>query len=461
MIKMVKYWSQNLDLDMKIKLCRIKPFMKMKIKSTLLGLCALLIAGLAQAQDGWNFPSDPATEKKARELNAAYTDYMQSEQFVEATKPLNWLLVNVPELNESIYINGVKVYDGAASATADEAQKRVYQDSVISIYDKRGELYDNESKWIENKAYYGYQYFKGDKDKVAEPIADFEKALELNGSINYQLTAAYFDLIYRNYAYNQAYTAEEILAIHDKVNAMLDEEAAKGTDVSSQKSTLEQLLVAMELIDCDFIENTLGPKLAADPTNETLANQIFQYSVQYKCYSSNAFLQALEIKHAKEPSFSTSQVIAMRYVQDDKLAEAEEMWKQALTLAENDAQKAEGHMELATIYAKQGKKAAARNEAKEAANIDSSKTADVYGMIAGMYMNSFNDCKGGTSRVKDYSIYIAAYNAYQRAGDSAGMAQAKSRFPSKEELFTEGMQVGQTISTGCWIGETVTLATRD
>ncbi|WP_339875560.1 hypothetical protein [uncultured Algoriphagus sp.] len=432
----------------------------MKIKSTLLGLAALLVAGMVQAQD-FKFPSDPAQEAKARELNAAYTDYMSSEQYIEATHPLHWLLVNVPELNPSIYQNGTKIYDEASKVTTDEAQKRVYQDSVMALYEKRGEIYNDEAKWIENKAYYGYQYYKGDKDRLAEPIADFEKALELNGTINYQLTAAYFDLIYRNYAYNQAYTGEEILAIHDKVNKMLDDAAADGTDVSSQRATLETLLVAMELIDCDFIENTMGPKLAADPTNEALADQIFKYSVQYKCFSSKSFLQALEIKHAKEPSFSTSQVIAMRYIQDDKLAEAEEMWKQALTLAENDAQKAEGHMELATIYAKQGKKSAARNEAKEAANIDSSRTADVYSMIAGMYMNSFNDCKGGVSVIKDRAVFIAAYNAYQRAGDSKGMAQARAQFPSKEEVFTEGMQVGQSLSTGCWVGETVTLATRD
>jgi hypothetical protein len=76
-------------------------------------------------------------------------------------------------------------------------------------------------------------------------------------------------------------------------------------------------------------------------------------------------------------------------------------------------------------------------------------------------MNSFNDCRGGVSRVKDRSIYMAAYNAYQRAGDSQGMAQARAQFPSREEIFTEGLQVGGTINTGCWIGETVTLATRD
>ncbi|TXE14500.1 hypothetical protein [Algoriphagus aquimarinus] len=432
----------------------------MNIKSTVLGLSALLLAGMVQAQV-FNFPSDPVQEAKARELNAAYTDYMQSEQYVEATKPLHWLLVNVPELNESLYINGTKIYDEASKATTDEVQKRVYQDSVIILYEKRGVLYNNEKNWIENKAYYGYTYYKDDQDKLKDPIADFEKAMELNGTLSPNLIAAYFNLVYRNYAYHEAYTGEEILSIHDKLQAILDKAAAEGDDVSSPKSNLEQLLIAMELIDCDFIENTMGPKLTADPTNEALADQIFKYSVQYKCFSSNAFLQALEMKHAKEPSFSTSQVIAMRYMQEDNTAKAEEMWTQALSLAENTSQKAESQMELSKIYAKQGKKSAARAAAKEAANLDSSITSDVYNMIAGMYMNAYNECRAGVSVIKDRAIFLAAYNAYQRAGNSSGMAQARAQFPSKEEVFAEGMQVGQSLSTGCWIGETVTLATRD
>lgn len=434
----------------------------MKIKSTLLGLAAILMAGVVQAQDGWNWPSDSAQEAKARELNAAYTDYMKSEQYVDATKPLSWLLVNVPELNESIYINGTKIYNGAADAVTDEAQKRVYQDSVITLYNKREELYDNAPKWIENKAYYGYGYYKNVKEKLPEVVGDFQRAIELNGELSLpDLYSAYFDAVYRNNAYNKAYTPEEVLGIYNAIQVDLDEAAAAGTDVSRPKSTTEQILVAMELIDCDFIENTMGPKLVADPENEQLANQIFKYSVQYKCFSSDAFLQALEIIDSKNPTFATSQVRAMRYLQEKDYEKAEPVLDKALTLAENDAQKAEIQFELAKLYGAKGQKSAARTAAKEAASLDEEKSKDSWKLIADMYMSSINDCKGGESRAKDYSIYIAAYNAYQRAGDNTGMANAKARFPSKEELFTESLQPGQTINTGCWISETVTLATRD
>ncbi|SFO32419.1 hypothetical protein SAMN04488519_105262 [Algoriphagus ornithinivorans] len=434
----------------------------MKIKSTLLGLSALLLAGMVQAQDGWNWPSDEAKEAKARELNAAYVDYMKADQFVEATKPLHWLLVNVPELNESIYINGTKVYDGAADAVTDPAKKRAYQDSVMLIYDKRDELYNNATKWIENKAYYGYGYFKGTKEKLGDVVADFERAMEINGELSIPtLYAAYFDAVYRHNAYNQAYKPEQVLAKYDKIQEYLNKAEANGKDVSNARSTAESILVAMELIDCNFIENTMGPKLKADPTNEQLAQQIFKYSVQYKCFSSNAFLTALELIDSKNPTYATSQVRAMRYMQEQNYEKAQPVLEKALTLAENNVQKAEIQMELAKVHANLGRKSAARNAAKEAANLDESKTKDAYSLIGGLYMNSFNDCRGGVSRVKDRSIYMAAYNAYQRAGDSQGMAQARAQFPSKEEIFTEGLQVGGTINTGCWIGETVTLATRD
>jgi tetratricopeptide (TPR) repeat protein len=387
---------------------------------------------------------------------------MKADQFIEATGPLNWLLVNVPELNESIYINGVTIYKGAADATADEAQKRVYQDSVMAIYDKREQIYDNAPKWIENKAYFGYGFYKGTKEKLGDVVADFERAMELNGELSLvDLYAAYFDAVYRHNAYNKAYEPEEVLAIYDKIQVDLDKMAAEGKDVSRPKSTTETILVAMKLIDCDFIENTMGPKLAADPTNEALANQIFKYSVQYKCFSSDAFLTALELIDSKNPTYSTSQVRAMRYMQAQDYEKALPVVEKALELAENDTQRGEMQMEMAKIYGNMGRKSDARNAAKTAASLNEELVKDAYTLVAQLYMNSFNDCRGGQSRAKDYSIYIAAYNAYQRAGDSQGMASARSRFPSKEELFTEGLQAGSTINTGCWIGETVTLATRD
>jgi hypothetical protein len=434
--------------------------MKIKI-AMMVGILSFVMIGLTQAQENWNWPSDLQLEAKAREYNAAYNDYRKAEEYVASTKPLHWLLQNVPELNEAIYINGVEIYAGAAEEVSDEEQISVYQDSVISIYDKRGEIYNNEEKWIENKAYYAYRFYRGDKEKLADAVSMFDRALEINGTLSPTLIAAYFDLIYRNYAYNKAYTSDEILAKYEELSGILAKLEEEGTDVSSPKGTLDQLLVAMEIIDCDFIENSMAPKLEENPDNIKLAQEIFQYSLQYKCTSSPAFLTALEIIDDNDPTFSTSQALGKRYLQNDEMDKAEEMFNKALTLAQTDEQKAEVHFDLARLHANQGRKSQARESALEVVKFDDSRSSDAYSLIGNLYMQSSNDCRGGQSRVKDYSIFIAAYGAFANAGNNNGMAQAKARFPSKEEIFTEGYQVGDTINTGCWIGLTVALDTRD
>jgi tetratricopeptide (TPR) repeat protein len=331
----------------------------------------------------------------------------------------------------------------------------------MKVYDLRKANFDNETKWIENKAYYGYQYFREDKTKLAEAIGNYDRAFEVNGTINPAYTAAYFDLVRRHYLLNKAYTPVQVLEIHDKITKLLDEAEANGKDVATPKSNVESLLIAMELINCDFIENTLGPKLTADPANMALAQQIFNYSVKYKCFSSASFLAALEIIDNQNPTYATSQVRAMRYMQNREYDKAEPVLEKALTLAENDVQRAEIHYDLAKVHGQAGRKSSARSEALEAAKLDSEKAKEAYLLIAQLIMNSAADCRRGISRVDDQAIYIAAYNAYSRAGDTKGMAEARARFPSREELFTESRQVGETVNVGCWIGETVTLATRD
>jgi tetratricopeptide (TPR) repeat protein len=172
-------------------------------------------------------------------------------------------------------------------------------------------------------------------------------------------------------------------------------------------------------------------------------------------------LAALEFKDSKAPTFKTSQVRGMLYMSSGEFDKAEPVFEKAFTLASTNKEKGEIQLELAKIYARAGKKSAARTAAREAAGLDSELSSSAYGLIGDLYMSAYNDCRAGESRVKDYAVFIAAYNAYQRAGDSKGMSSARARFPSKEELFTEGYQLGSSLSTGCWVGETVSLSTRD
>src|SRR5690606_18532525 len=140
--------------------------------------------------------------------------------------------------------------------------------------------------------------------------------------------------------------------------------------------------------------------------NMQLAQQIFQYSIQHKCTTTTASMTALQVIEEKDPTFSTSQVIARRYQQPGELGRAQEMFEKALSVATTDQERADVHLDLAKLHAGQGRKSQARASALKAAETSSEVAADAWTVIGNLHLSSTNDCKGGQSRVKDYSIFI-------------------------------------------------------
>ena len=85
---------------------------------------------------------------------------------------------------------------------------------------------------------------------------------------------------------------------------------------------------------------------------------------------------------------------------------------------------------------------------------------EAYNLIGNLYFTSFDDCKGEQSQVQDRAIFIAAYDMYKKAGNSAQMAASKEQFPSIEDIFNEGKEEGDQVTIGCWINTTVNLQRR-
>ena len=80
--------------------------------------------------------------------------------------------------------------------------------------------------------------------------------------------------------------------------------------------------------------------------------------------------------------------------------------------------------------------------------------------IGNLYLSSFEECKQGEMKTLDYAVFIAAHNAFQKAGDREGMIKAEALFPSITDIFTEEFVEGETIDIGCWINESVILTKR-
>lgn len=415
---------------------------------------------VAVAQPGWNWPEDRAT---AEEKNALYTDFLKQDNFKAALPHLDWLLANAPDLNESLYINGAKIYEGLADNEPDAAKTVQYQEQALSMYDKRIQYFGNEGDVLNRKGYTAYKYYKDNKAKYPDLIKMFEKVYELNGvnTLDNNLLA-FMDVVRRFKLTGGAITDVQVLDYYDEIMAIIDLKKATGKNldrIEKISENIDKLLTATVTVDCEFVENNLGPKLKADPTDLKLAKKILQLQLTGKCTDSPLFMTSSKIVNEKEPTYSLTKVIAQKLAAEGKNEEAFKYYNQAVELADDNQKKAEIYYDMAKINAADGQKVSARANARKALSMDPS-FSDAYTLIGNLYLGSYDDCRGGESKVKDRAVFIAAYEMYKKAGNSQGMEKAKEQFPSIGEIFEEGMKEGDVLSVGCWVQESVTLQRR-
>jgi tetratricopeptide (TPR) repeat protein len=339
---------------------------------------------------------------------------------------------------------------------------------MLMMYDLRIKNCGDEVNVLNRKAFYAYKYNVTNKAKSVELLALFDRVAEISGD---KMTdgnlIAYMTTVQANFVLMKNLSDDQILERYDKIITIANqkiktaEAAGKTKDVTKLKeyvSVIDDLLIGMVKVDCDFVKTNLAPKFKKTPNDITLAKKIFGFMLQGKCTDDPLWLEAGEVIHKHEKDFGLAKNLGLKYLGNENYDKAEGLLKEALSLAKDQSDKADMYIYLGNLQVKKNSKNAARDYYRQAAEAGDK---DGYEKIGDLYYGSFNDCKKNVNMAEDRLVYIAAYNMYSRAGAGQKMAQAKSQFPSKEEIFLFNWKVGDTLRVSCWIGETVTIDTRD
>ena len=428
---------------------------KLIIKITTL----LFISTTALGQAGWNWGVEIDV---AKEKNAIYTDMVKVEKYLDAVESHAWLLENTPDLNESLYQNGAKIYRALAVKETDKVQKAAYQTKALEMYDLRIKYFGNEASVLNRKAFPAYKFYKGDKSKYVELLALFEKTFALNGAgFSTNNFVAYMDLVRRFKAAGGDLSDEKVLDIYTRLMDVLDSQIAASSKPASLErvaENMDKLLTLTIDLSCDYVESLLGPKLA-ETGDIKVASKIFKLMLQNKCTDRPLAFEAAKIVNQNSPDFAISKFLASRASKEDDRQGAIQYYNQALTLTEEVTKKAEIYLSLAKIDYQAGLKGSARSNCRKALSADPSMS-DAHVLIGNLYLSSFEECKQGEFKTVDYAIFIAAHNAFQKAGDYGNMKKSEALFPSITDIFTEEYTEGQSIKIDCWINESVILQKR-
>ncbi len=423
----------------------------------------LLLAGiLVHAQPGWNWGEQVDV---AKEKNALYVDMLKAGRLNESVEPHQWLLENTPDLNESLYQNGAKIYEGLAGLAEkenDATKKGEYQAKALEMYDLRIQYFGKEANVMNRKVFPAYKFYKSDKSKYSELYEMYNKAFELNGNKFYNNNlVAYMDVVRRHKLTGGDISDEKVIEIYTNITDVIDAKRATGKNLNTLDKiadNVDKMLTSTVDLNCDFVESILGPKFT-ETGDIKIAKKIFQLMLTGKCTDRPLAYEAAKAVNENEPSFGIAKFLGIRAAQDGDYESAMAFYDQAISLTDENIKKSEIYMNMANLDASQSKKVNARSNARKSLAFDPSNK-DAYNLIANLYMQSFEECKQGEKKTEDYAIFIAAHKMYKLAGNSDGMSKAKALFPSMEDMFNEEYEEGQTYQVGCWINETVTLERR-
>lgn len=434
----------------------------------------MLLVFLGTATIGWSQCKEikwPEDKKKAEECVALWGDALKAGGNLKSAVPsIQWMLNNAPQWNTKLYIDAVTVYDKLADAEADAAKKSVLVDSLLMLHDMRIKNCGDEVNVMNRKAYASYKYNIKNKEQLESLLALYDKVFEISGNnVTDGNLVAYMTTVKANRVYLKKITDPEIIQRYDKIIAVTDAKIAAAKTpadadkLKGYKDAVDALLMGMVKVDCDFVKTSLAPKFKQNPNDLALAKKIFKFMLEGKCTDDPLWLEAGEAIHKLSPDkdFGLLKALAASNIAKDNYAKAEELLKEALamtTLSNND--KAEAQRYMGSIEAKKKNYSAARELFRQAA-ANNPADKEAWEKIGDLYYNSFDECAKRQNMAEDRLVYLAAYEMYQKAGHSAGMARAKAQFPSKEEIFLLNWQTGSTQRVGCWIQESVVLKTRD
>ncbi len=445
----------------------------MKLKSGwVLGLALFMAVAYTMAQAQCKEFKWPENRAKADECVAVYGDAMKQGNYRTATASLQWMLTNAPQWNTKLYIDGTDIYDKLADKEQDPAKKKILVDSLLWIYDMRIKNCGDEANVLNRKAYSSYKYNVKDKEKLPGLLALYDKVYEISGNnVSDGNLVAYLTTVKANQLAFKNIPDDQILQRYDKIIAITDKKIAdaqtkgKTQDVDKlkgYKDAVDGLLITMVPVNCDFVRKNLAPKFKQNPNDLALAKKIFSFMLQGKCTDDPLWLEAGEAIHRLHPEkdFGLVKTLANRHLANGNYARAEELLKEALPMATTAQEKSETQLYLGSIEAKKGNYTTARDFFRQAGTSDPANK-DAWEKTGDLYYNSFDNCAKKLNVAEDRLVYIAAYEMYQRAGNSQLMSRAKSQFPSKEEIFLLNWLVGSSQHVGCWINESVILKTRD
>lgn len=435
-------------------------------------LVILTISAMSLTSSVWAQGKYGADSAKCITNLSFYKEYFKQKNYEEALPSWrNAYKFCPPTANQTMLIDGTTLLRQLITKNSKDVKYRdALIDSLLTLHKTRAQYYPaNAVTAYNNMGQDLHNYVRNDAKKLYE---GFESIIANNQektrptTLLYDMQAA-VDLFSAN-----GLDAETVINLYQRNSDLLEKVTpANDTEkeqVANVKNDMGSLFASSKVASCESLVELYTPRLAADPDNLQLAQNIVKtMSMTEGCDNNDLFLQAVTTMNKLDPSPSSSYYLYRLHGARGNVKEAIVYMENALASEDvEDSRKADWTYELATFCFKNGETARAFEYASKVAAENESLAGKAYFLIG----NIWGSTRCGGDEIARRAPYWVACDYMNKAkaadpslADEANryISQYSVYFPETAEAFMYDITKGQSYTVVCGgMRATTTVRTR-
>lgn len=413
---------------------------------------------------------------KDKDFMSSYTlekQFYDQKDFKSAHGMWRKLYRTYPLSTINIYLHGINIYQSLIEGTTDHKLKHLYVDTLMQVYDRRIKHFDQRGYILGRQ---GTDYLKYQLDN--ENITDEQRKTILTKGYKYleesvklqgleseapvlillmQSTRGLFGL--------GELGKEKVIENYDLASKIISSALQKDPTNNNfiiARDNIEQVFQSSGAADCEALISIYTPKFDQVATNIDDLKKMIRLLDRQNCDASPLYAKAAEKLYQLEPSSEAAYNMARMFIKADQHDKAQDYYKQAIDLEKDPLNLSKYYYELATLSFSTNPQSARTYLKKSIEN--NSNFGKPYLLIGDIYAH--NSKSIGENDFERSMVFLLAVDYFVKAKrvDSSVEAEANEKislysqyFPAKEDIFFNGLTVGQSYSVGGWIGESTTI----
>ena len=387
-----------------------------------------------------------------------YKEFFKHNNYSDAITPWRTVFAECPASSQNMYVDGVKMYKSFVSKEKNPAVVEGLIDTLMLIYDRRMQYFNDEANVLGRKATDLLRYRKDNIDAVEEAHGYLARSIELGKDKTRDAVVILF--VNSSVTLSIAGVHENNVAIEDYFSAteLIDKKLAKNSKDKRwgrAKESVDNFVLDKGVLSCDALDAYYTPLFEGNKNDEVFLKKVIDFYSKTGCDRADLYVSALENLYKINPSSESAYLVANLFLAKQKYDESILYFNEAIAGDADNETKAIYYFKLAQVTRILGNYCASISNTKEAIKLNPSY-GEAYLLLGDNYIDSRTNLE---DKLGGKTAYWAAVDKYKKAKEADGALASEANkkisdysqfFPDSESCFFLNLEEGKSYNVkGC------------